>query len=502
MAKYLIGLDNGGTKIKCAVFDLSGNEMGVGSSALALHTPFEGWTERDGEEVWKANVKAIKEAILNAGVGTKDIIGVGLTGYGNGACLVDKNGETVYPCIVSTDSRASEYLARWEQDGTMKAVYDLTYQKIWDAQPAALLAWFRDNKPEILDKAAYVLDIKDYIRHRLTGNICGEITAASSGCLMNIKTLEYDRKIFEILGIEKYYGITPPYVKSTDVSGCVTKEAAKITGIPEGTPVSGGYFDIDAGAFASGVLDEETLCLIAGTWSINEYITKDLESGYGKFSNTVGYLPGWYVVEDSSPTSASNLEWFLDRFLIEEKARYKEKLYDICNEKVESILPEDTDIVFVPYLYASATNPKSKGMFLGLSGYHRREHLIRAVYEGVAFSTAFHVERLIKGRNVQYKTARFSGGVSRSPVWAQMVCDILQIPIEILKSSELSAMGAAMSAGIACGVFSDQEDAVEKMVKISHRYEPCAEKAAVYQRKFSNYKRALEFLDKYYDECK
>lgn len=499
MAKYLVGLDNGGTKTKCAIFDLEGREMGIGSCTLPLETPCDGWTERDGEDVWNANVKAVREAIANAGISSEEIIGVGLTGYGNGACFVDKDGKAVYPCIVSTDSRASDYLAKWEKDGTMKAVYELTYQKIWDAQPAALIPWFRDHNPEVLEKASYVLDIKDYIRCRLTGNICGEITAASSGCLMNIKTLAYDRKIFEILGIEKYYGINPPYVGSTDISGYITKEAAGLTGLPEGIPVSGGYFDIDAGALASGVLDEETLCLIAGTWSINEYITKDLESGYGKFSNTIGYLPGWYVVEDSSPTSASNFEWFLNRFLQDEKDRYKERLYDVCNEKVGKIQPEDTDIIFVPYLYASATNPKSKSMFLGLSGYHKKEHLMRAVYEGVAFSTAFHVGRLIKGRKVTYKTARFSGGVARSEIWTQMVCDILQVPVEVLASSELSAMGAAMSAGIACGVFKDHEDAVNRMVKISRRYEPSKEKAGIYGKKLENYKRALEFLDKYYE---
>ncbi len=498
MADYLVGLDNGGTKTKCAVFDLEGNEIGTGSGELPLETPREGWTERDAEAVWRVNVQAVREALERAGIDPGAVIGVGLTGYGNGACFTDGRGEAVYPCIVSTDSRASGYLEQWEKDGTMQAVYERTWQKIWDAQPAALIPWFRDHNPEVLEKASYVLDIKDYIRCRLTGSICGEITAASSGCLMNIRTLQYDREIFRLLGIEKYYGINPPCVGSTDISGYITKEAAELTGLPEGIPVSGGYFDIDAGALASGVTDEETLCLIAGTWSINEYITKDLESGYGKFSNTAGYLPGWYVVEDSSPTSAGNLEWFLQSFLKNEKKQYGDRLYEICNGKVESVAPEDSDLIFVPYVYASATNPRAKGMFLGMSAYHGTEHLLRAVYEGVAFSTAFHVERLIRGRGVNYRTARFSGGASRSSAWTQMVCDILQIPVEVPKASELSAMGAAMSAGIACGAFRDPQEAVSKMVRIDRRYEPCREKAEIYRRKLENYKRAVGLLDRYY----
>lgn len=499
MAGYLVGLDNGGTKTKCAVFDLEGREAGVGSASLPLETPREGWTERDAEAVWRINQEAVREAVHKSGIDPKEIIGVGLTGYGNGACFTDKNGKAVYPCIVSTDSRASSYLDRWEKDGTMKAVYERTMQKIWDAQPAALIPWFRDHAPEVLEKASYVLDIKDYIRCCLTGNLCGEITAASSGCLMNIRTLQYDREIFELLGIGNYYGIQPPCVGSTDISGYITKEAAELTGLPEGIPVSGGYFDIDAGAFASGVLDEETLCLIAGTWSINEYITKDLDSGYGKFSNTVGYLPGWYVVEDSSPTSAGNLEWFLRNFLEHERKQYGDGLYDLCSRRVEAIAPEETELIFVPYLYASATNPGAKGMFLGLSGHHGPEHLLRAVYEGVAFSTAFHVERLTRGRRMRYKTARFSGGASRSPVWTQMICDVLQIPVEVPAAGELSAMGAAMSAGIACGVFRDHREAVERMVRIERRYEPCREKAEIYRRKLERYKKAVHLLDQYYE---
>ena len=496
--KYLLGLDNGGTKTKCAVYDIEGRELGVASRGLPLDTPHVGWTERDPEVVWQANTEVIREAIERAGIEAGDIIGLGLTGYGNGACFVDESGTPTWPCIVSTDSRANGYLDRWEKDGTMAKVYELTYQKIWDAQPAALIPWFKDNHPEILAKTRYTLDMKDYIRFRLTGELVSEITAASSGCLMNIKTLEFDREIFKLLGIEEYFGINPPYVRSTEVSGRITEEASKLTGIPAGVPVSGGYFDIDAGALASGVLDEETLCCIAGTWSINEYISADLESNYGKFSNTVGYLPGWYTIEDSSPTSASNLEWFLDRFYAKEKEELGSGLFRQCDEDVAAIAPEDQDIIFVPYLYASATHPKAHSLFFGISGYHRREHMLRAVYEGVAFSTVFHVKRLTEGKDIDYRLVRFSGGAANARVWTQMFCDALNMPVETLVSNELSAMGAAMSAGIACGAFADEKEAVAKMVRIKDRYEPDPARAKVYSEKYAQYKSVLDMMDDYY----
>jgi len=446
MGTYLMGIDNGGSMIKCAIYDEKGNEAGVGSRRLPLIMPKPGMTERRAEDVWRANVQAIRQALSNAGIRGGEIAAIGLTGYGNGACFVDARGEAVYNCIVSTDSRASGYLDRWQKDGTEAAVYRYTYQNLWAAQPAALLPWFRDHMPEVLRRAKYTLSIKDFIRAKLTGEICAEITDASSGCLMNIKTRQYDREIFRLLGIEEYFHMAPPFVGSTDITGRVSREAAALTGLAEGTPVAGGYFDIDAGALASGVGDDKTLCLIAGTWSINEYITTDLESGFGKFSNTVGYLPGYYVVEDSSPTSASNFDWFVRNFA-EKKGDLRHEAYLRCDDVLRQMKPEDGDVLFIPYLYASATNPNSKGAFFNLSGCHTRDHLMQAVYEGVAFSTMFHVKRLTGGDWRRYACARFSGGASRSSVWAQMFCDVLQVPVEVLRGSESERDGRGDGCG-------------------------------------------------------
>jgi len=156
-----MGIDNGGSNIKCVIFDEKGNQMGKGSRMLPLITPAPSMTERKTEEVWQANLESIRDAIADAGINGHDVASIGLTGYGNGACFVDKNGVPTYNCIVSTDARASDYLARWQADGTAQKVYDLTYQDIWAAQPAALLPWFRDNMPEVLERTAYTLAMKD-----------------------------------------------------------------------------------------------------------------------------------------------------------------------------------------------------------------------------------------------------------------------------------------------------------------------------------------------------
>ncbi len=496
MKQYLMGIDNGGSEIKCAVFELDGREVAVSGRRLPISVPAPGYSERDGNQVWAANAEAIRETLELAGIRGSQILAVGLTGYGNGLCLVDAAGEPVCSCIVSTDNRAADYCRRFAENGAERAIYPRTCQTIWSAQPAALLPWFKDHRPEVLERSAWYLSIKDFIRFRLTGEFACELTDASSGGLLNLHTKQFDPEIFKALGISDCLRLMPPCLESTAVSGYVTKEASRLTGLAPGTPVAGGYFDIDAGALASGVLGPDMLCLIAGTWSINEYLKAEANTDYDKNHNTVtlSYLPGYFLVEDSSPTSASNFDWYVRTFLEPDRAGTAlGQLYRECDEQLEKGFSTGNDIIFVPYLYGSSSHPDAKGAFFNLNSYHDRSHVLQAVYEGVAFSTMYHVKNLQRPVS-DYRTARLSGGVAKSRQWAQMMADILQMPIEVLRSRQISAQGAAMGAGVACGAFSSLAEAVDQMVHTGGVFEPRSGYRGYYQEKYAAYERALEAL--------
>ena len=333
--------------------------------------------------------------------------------------------------------------------------------------------------------------MKDFIRLRLTGEIAGEITDASSGCLVNLDTRQFDSRLFRILGIENCYEKMPPILESTQISGRVTKDAARLTGLAPGTPVAAGYFDIDANALASGVLSPDILCLIAGTWSINEFLSDTTPNDIDKKENTatLSYLPGYYIMEDSTPTSASNFNWFLRTLLQPDLPELpKSELYARCNAQVASIEPGDSNVIFVPYLFGSATHPDARGAFLNLSGMDDRGAMLRAVYEGVVFSSVHHVHNLKRPLG-SYSCACLSGGITNSAVWSQMMCDALQIPLETLEGTEPGAKGAAMGAGVACGMFRDLSEAVGKV------YTPRREYAQVYREKFRRYEAALQAVD-------
>jgi L-xylulokinase len=500
MTQYLMGIDNGGSEIKCVLFDDEGNQIAAARRRVAMLMPAPGFTERNADDVWQANADSIREAITRAGISPQQIAAIGLTGYGNGICLVDAFGKSTYPCIVSTDSRASSYCREFRLSGAERAIYPLTLQTTWSAQPAALLAWFRDNRPEVLVSSAYCLGIKDLIRFHLTGEFSTEITEASSTCLLNLHTRTFDPEIFKTLGINEYFQLMPPCQESTAISGKVTELAAEQTGLRPGTPVVAGYFDIDAAALASGVLDESMLCLVAGTWSINEHLSKTANTDYGCNANTVtlSYLPDHFLVEDSSATSASNFDWFVEQLL---KPVYtnlsRKELYQLCDRLVSETDPQSSQVVFIPYLFDSSTTSGAKAAFFNLSSQHTILDLLLAVYEGVVFSSALHIQRLSPPLGA-FQKARLSGGVANSSVWAQMMADVIQIPVEVLQNNELSAQGAAMAAGIGVGLFENHQNAVQKMVKIGRVFTPDPSRAVTYSQKFAAFEKALKALEIFY----
>ncbi|MBQ1810898.1 MAG: carbohydrate kinase [Erysipelotrichaceae bacterium] len=497
MNKILLGIDNGGSDIKCALFDTEGRELACATAQLPVSVPAPGCTERDAEEVWQANLTVIRRALKEAGCDPAQIAGIGITAYGNGLVFLDEKMQPVYPVIVSTDDRAAELVQQFKADGTERRLFPFTRQTVWSAQPAVLLPWFRENRPEILQRTRWILSLKDYLRYRLTGELYGELTEASSTSLVALDRKTYDPELFRILNIEECFGKFPPVLESTAVAGYLNREAAELTGLKEGTPVAAGYFDIDANALASGILSDDELCLIAGTWSINEYLTKEATTEYDKRTNTatLSYLDGLYLMEDSTPTSAGNFNWYIEKII----RRYAPSLssaeiYEHCNRAVSEKAPEDTNAVFVPYLFASATAPEAHGAFLNLQAGDDEASLIRAIYEGVVFSSVHHVHNLQRPLD-SYRIAKLSGGITNSEVWSQMMADALQIPIQTLEGSQTGAKGAAIGAGVACGIFQDLPEAAGRMVHFGRLYEPRKENAEIYMKKYRRYEAALKAVD-------
>lgn len=494
--KYLMGIDNGGTFSKAAIFDENGKQISVASFPTVTITPKAGYTERDMIELWSVNVRAIKEAINKSGIRPDMIAGVSLSGHGKGLYMIGKDGQPSYNGILSTDARAWAYVEKWNQDGTKENVYQKTYQDILACQPVSLLAWFKDHEPNILENTKYIFAVKDYIRYMLTGEAFAEYTDFSGANLINLSTQTYDLDLLKLFGLESIYEKLPPLRHSAEICGKITKEAAALTGLPEGIPVAAGMFDVDACGIASGLSDEDQMCMIAGTWSINEFIKKAPITNGSVTLNSMFCIPGFYLVEESSPTSAGNMEWFIRQLMSYEKdeARANDRsIYEITNQWVEEIDPSDSSLIFLPYLNGSSDDALAKGSFIGLTAYHNKHHMLRAVYEGIVFSHYSHIRKLLKNRE-KPASVRLSGGAANSDVWVQIFADVLQLPIDVIEDKELGAQGAAIAAGIAAGIYPDYETAVKRTVTITKTVYPRLEYKKIYETKYQNYLKINDAL--------
>jgi L-xylulokinase len=496
MGRYLLGIDNGSTLIKAALFDLDGREVSVSSRASEVATPSPGRYERTLDAIWAATAGVVSDLLAASGVRPGDILCAAVTGHGGGVHLLDRRGEGLYPAMEGVDTRAAGIVERWMADGTFRRVHPRTLVSFFPAQAAPLLGWLMENEPAVLERAQWILPLKDYVRFRLTGRAMAELTNMSGSGLLDTREARYDAGLLAEYGLSSIADKLPPLCGSTELCGSVTREAAALTGLAEGTPVAAGVWDIDAAALSTGVIDEGFLNIVAGTWANNQLVTRRPVVSPELFMCTLFCAPGSWLLLEGSPTSASNLEWFVRELMGEERRRCREEgssVYGICTEEVDSLPPEEPVPVFLPFLYGSSAGAGAEGAFIGMTGQHRRAHMLRAVFEGIAFSHRSHVERLAAHHPLP-AAARIAGGAAGSRAWLQIFADTLRLPIESIAARELGALGSAITAGVACGAFPGYPEAVRAMVHVAVRVEPGPRGVEALEGRYARYRAAIDSL--------
>lgn len=490
MDLYVIGVDNGGTVSKAALFDTKGREIAVASRKTPVVTPQPGYTERDMEALYEANCACIREVVEKSGVAAECIAALAVGGHGKGLYAWGKDGHPACNGIISTDNRAWQYPERWKESGVFQQLYPQLCQQLIPSQQASLLAWLKEHNRAAYDNTQWVFSVKDYIRFRLTGEAYCEATDISGSGLMDVRSARFDPNLLEALGIPEVYEKLAPLKFSADTCGGLTVDAATLTGLKPGTPVAGGMFDIDACAIAMAVTKPEQLAVITGTWSINEFISPQPSLHSAVAMNSLYAIPGFFLLEECSATSAGNLEWVIENCIGGGRVPYER-----ISEMVASVDPAQCNVYYLPFLYGSNAHPLAKASFVGLTTFHHTAHMLRAVFEGVAYSHKTHVDRLLSVRPAP-AAIRMAGGVVNSAVWTQIFADVLGFPLETVAGvTELGALGCAMAAAVTAGVYRDYSEAAQAMVRVNRAVEPDMARHRVYAEKYETYasvSRALE----------
>lgn len=486
--KYLLGLDVGNTVIKAVLFDLNGQQIAMHALDGQSSHPQPGHVERDLTELWANACIAIAGCIEQAGIKPTEIAAVGCAGHGNGLYLLDRDGNPLVG-IQSLDTRAADIAAELSETSGDR-FHELCLQKPWPSQTPVLLAWIKKNRPEIYAQTGTLLLCKDFITNRLTGERVSDISDMSGCGLTRMPYAVYDDELLALYGLTDAGKLLPRLVDPSDIAGHVTASASEKTGLAEGTPVIGGYFDVVSSALGSGAGLPGDASIIAGTWSINQMFSDAPVTDQNVFMVSA-FGVNQFVNIEASATSAANLEWYVRELV--ERGGHHDDPFGYCNDRVGEVIPQADDPFFHPFLYGSGQGAEYRAGFYGIAGWHGEGHMLRALFEGVLFEHRRHIE-VLQSAGVKFDRAILSGGGSRSPHWPQMFADCLGVPIVVAEASETGALGAAIGAAVATGAVADYAEGIATMTRPRQTFEPVAAMKGHYDSRYQLYCSLSEAL--------
>lgn len=489
----LLGIDNGLTVTKAVIFDIDGTQLSVARRRVPQSIPQARFVERDMAGLWSATAEAIREAIALSGRLASDIKAVAATAHGDGLYLLDEDKLPLGPGILSLDSRAGALIDAWSGNTVFSEALALTGQIPHVSAPSALLAWIKQHEPDRYKRIRHVLGCKDWLRFCLTGTIGTDRTEASTS-FTDVRTQAFSPEAMRLFGLEDLFEALPPVAHSAEVAGYVTSDAAALTGLAAGTPVAFGLHDVTASALGIGGHVDDTISIVAGTYSINQVISRDVRVDPRWFCRNAIDAGRWNNMA-ISPASAANYDWFLDTLCRKDQDAAIEggaSIHETLAHEIDAALQRPSTILFHPYLFGSPHGNSASGSFLGLHGWHDRGDMLKAVLEGIAFNHRTHIDALREG--FAFKEARLTGGASRNPAFAQMFADILDMPVMVTSTDEAAAFGAALCAGAAVGIYASVQDDPRDLGATGRRYHPDPARSAEFNRRFSLYCRIAETL--------
>ena len=492
---YLLGLDAGNTVIKAVLFDIYGRQVAMHGMDGHTRSPKPGHVERDVNELWGNAREAIRTCIDKAGIDTAQIAAIGTAGHGNGLYLLDRDG-TALIGIQSLDTRAAALAEELDFENGA-AMHAISLQRPWPSQTPVLLAWLKRHESDLYASAGTLLFAKDVITFHLTGERASEISDMSGAGLLRLPETIYDRRLLALYDLEDAQALLPSLYRPTDIVGHVTARAAEATGLCEGTPVVGGYFDVVASALGSGAVDQGAASIVAGSWSINQVFSEAPVCDDRVFMVST-YGDSRFANMENSATSAANLEWYV-RTLVERGGQNEDDPFAMVNDLVDRVTPAPDDPLFHPFLYGGRMGAHQRGGFYGLAGWHGEGHLLQALFEGVMFEHRRHVEVLGEA-GVTFSQATLSGGGSRSHRWPQIFADGLGVPVTVAEARETGALGAAIAAAVGVGIHADEVSGVREMVRPERTCRPEQRMRAYFDRRYGIWTRLTAAMEPIWKE--
>lgn len=490
---HLIGIDVGTGGSRAVLIDAAGKPPGkIVAAATVEHEPFHsphpGWAEQDPHDWWRASAAAIKSAINQTGIPAEEIKAVGLSGQMHGSVLLDERDEVLRPALIWCDQRSAEQCRKLTANVGADRLIELTCNPALTGFTLPKLLWVRDNERETWDRVRSVLLPKDYVRFRLTGDKATDVADGSGTLLLDVASRRWSSEMLGATEIE--IGLLPRVYESQEITGSVSPQAARETGLKAGTPVIAGAGDQAAGAVGLGIVRPGMVSATIGTSGVVFAATNTPAlDPKGRVHTFCHAIPGRWHVMGVTQGAGLSLRWFRNQFGVAGSDTLGGDPYDSLTAEAASVRAGAENLLWAPYLMGERTphlDPDARAALVGLTASHTRAHVIRAILEGVAFSLRDSFE-ILKELNVPCKTIRLGGGGARSALWRQIQADIYGQPVEIMEAEEGAAYGVALLAGVAAGRWPNVEAACDEVIRTRSRVEPDPEAVKVLDRQYRSY---------------
>ncbi len=481
-----IGLDIGTSSCKALAIDAQARLLGSSAAEYPCLTPQPGWSEQNPADWWAGAQAALRQ--LTDGLDASRIAGIGLSGQMHGMVALDENQVPLRPAILWNDQRTAAQCAEITAlAGGGEGLLRLTNNPMLTGFTGGKILWFRQNEPKLFKKTRKIVNPKDYIRLLLTGELATDVSDASGTGFFDVRQGCWSKELLGLLELPET--LFAHALESTDIAGEITSEAARMTGLPPGTPVAAGGGDAVLSAVGMGLGSESQVAVTLGTSGVvARHCGAFFENRGAKLQFSRACLPGLYHVMGVTLSAAGSYQWheslFGDRRLQSRGERYK-----ALDAEAAQSPPGANGLLFLPYLSGERcplNDPEARGCFVGLTVRTVRGDLNRAVMEGVAFSLR-QVYALMSEATGAAERLVLAGGGALSPIWRQIMADVFALPVVTLEAGEEgSGFGAAIVAGLGLGQWESLRAASEKLT-VKTETLPRAEFAAVYGERYAEY---------------
>jgi len=494
---FVVGVDLGTTGTKTAVYGEDGTPVAEAVAEVPLRWRGLGKVEQDPEDFYRTAMETIRRCLEGGGIPPGRVEALGVTGQMAGVMGIGRDWRPSTPYDSWLDLRCSgdvEWLDRELGDGLVEKT---GCPPMVDHAPK--IRWWRRERPEAFAATQKWVMPGGYVAGRISGLETGEAfidhTYLHFTGLAEARRGAWSEELCDAVGVLK--GQLPAIVEPSAVVGRVGAEAARASGLREGTPVAAGLGDTAAGALGAGIVRPGQLLDTAGTAAVFAASTSEFRPDVGERTLIVmrGALPGQWLPL-SYLSGGSLLGWFR-AVLVSGEDGGEAPGFDELAAEAAGVAAGAEGLVFVPHLDGRIlpNDPSMRGAWVGLHRQHGRAHLVRAVLEGVAYEYAGYLRVILKQHpELRVEEARVIGGGARSDAWNRIKASVLGVPYLRLAREEFSCWGAALVAGHAVGLFEDLAEAAEGSTGVKGRYEPDPDDHAAYGPMAELYGDLLEAL--------